>query len=308
MPLLCVIVMKMIANKKWIIVGVVVVALIVLQLVTLPSVPNSTVTVVAAEDTWGSIVSQIGGKYVNVTSVMTDPNADPHEYEASMLTARTFARSSIAIVNGAGYDDWASKLLSANPSATRSEINVAKLLKAPNGANPHFWYDPTYVELVSHAITRVLSSKFPSHESYFAANEANFLSSMKMLEGEINSLRGIFKGKSFGATEDIFVYFAHYGGLNLISPAAFMRAVAEGNDPSVASTISMESQIKAHQVSVLIFNTQTITPLTDSIKALARANSIPVVGISEIIEPVGATYQKWISNEVKAIAAAGKMG
>ncbi len=298
--------MKMIANKKWMFAGLVVIGLIVVQLATLPKLPTSTVTVVAAEDTWGSVVSQIGGKFVNVVSVMTDPNADPHEYEASMLTARTFARSSIAIVNGAGYDDWAVKLLAANPSATRSEINVANLLHATRGANPHFWYDPRYVERVSHAITEVLTSKFPSHRSYFAANEAKFLASMKSLEGEINGLRTLFHGKKFGATEDIFVYFARYGGLNLVSPTSFMRAVAEGNDPSVASTIAMERQIRAREISVLIFNTQTITPLTESIKALARANSIPVVGISEIIEPVGASYQRWISNEVKAIAAAGR--
>ncbi|MDA8195936.1 MAG: zinc ABC transporter substrate-binding protein [Actinomycetota bacterium] len=299
--------MKMIANKKWYLVGVILLVLIVVQLITLPPIPTSTVTVVAAEDTWGSVVSQIGGKYVNVVSVMTDPNADPHEYEASMLTARTFARSSIAIVNGAGYDDWALKLLAANPSATRSEINVSNLLHATNGANPHFWYDPLYVEEVSHAIVSVLDAKFPAHKSYFQSNEGRFLASMKVLEQQIGKLKAIYKGRSFGATEDIFVYFARFAGLNLISPPSFMRAVAESNDPSVASIISMENQIKTRQISTLIFNTQTITPLTDSIKALARSNSIPVVGISEIIEPVGASYQRWISNEVTAIAAAGRV-
>ena len=296
----------MIANKKWILAGLVVVVLLVIQIATLPSIPTSTVTVVAAEDTWGSVVSQIGGRYVNVVSVMTDPNADPHEYEASMLTARTFARSSIAIVNGAGYDDWASKLLAANPSATRSEINVASLLHARSGANPHFWYDPKYVEQISHAVVSVLATKFPTHRSYFEANEARFISSMHTLEGQIGALRRVYGGRSFGATEDIFVYFARFAGLKLISPPSFMRAVAEGNDPSVASIIAMQSQIESHQISALVFNTQTITPLTDSMKSLARSFSIPVVGISEIIEPVGASYQKWISDETNAIAAAGR--
>src|SRR6266566_7816792 len=118
-----------------------------------PTAIAGSLNIVAGENFWGSIASQLGGSKVNVQTVVTDPNADPHEYESNTTDARAFAQADLVILNGAGYDDWGKKLLDANSSTHRQVLNVAHLLDKKPGDNPHFWYDAEYVIQVANAIT-----------------------------------------------------------------------------------------------------------------------------------------------------------
>ena len=224
---------------------------------------------------------------------MTDPNADPHEYESNTSDARAFAEANYVILNGAGYDTWAQKLIDANPAPGRKVFTVAPLLGKSDGDNPHFWYNPDYVEKVSDQITADLKSLDSADSSYFTQQRAAFETALKPYHDRIASIKAKFSGQKVGATENIFVYMSNALGLNLISPSEFMKAVAEGNDPPVDSVAQFQSQISGKQITVLVYNVQTITAVTNNVKQLASQQNIPVVGVSETMQPPDATFQDW---------------
>jgi zinc/manganese transport system substrate-binding protein len=255
---------------------------------------SGSIRVVTGENFWGSIASQLGGSRVNVTSIVTDPNADPHEYQASVATARAVATSQYVILNGAGYDTWAQQLLQANPVAGRKVFTVADLLGKREGDNPHFWYNPRYVREVVAQITKDYQALDPADAGYFSRQESQFLNvALKPYFDRIASIKAHFAGQKVGATESIFVYIAGALGLNLITPPAFMDAVAEGNDPPAASVAQFSEQVQQKQITVLVYNVQTSTDVTNSIKLLATQADIPVVGVSETLQPTDATFQDW---------------
>jgi zinc/manganese transport system substrate-binding protein len=249
--------------------------------------------VVAGENFWGSIAAQLGGSHVSVTSIVTDPNADPHEYETNTNDARAFAQADYVILNGAGYDSWGQKLLDANPETGRKVLTVATLLGKKEGDNPHFWYSPIYVERVANQITSDYKSLDPAAAAYFTQQLSTFEASMSEYHQRINEIKDKFAGRKIGATESIFVYMASALGLDLISPPAFMDAVAEGNDPPASSVVQFEQEIQQKQIAVLVYNMQTITNVTNTIKQLASWQNIPTVGISETIQPADASFQQW---------------
>lgn len=257
------------------------------------SVQNGTVNVVAGENFWGSIAAQLGGSHASVTSIVTDPNADPHEYESNTNDARAFAQANYVILNGAGYDDWGQKLLDANPVNGRKVFTVADLLGKKQGDNPHFWYHPAYVEQVADQITKDYQALDAADASYFSQQRSAFEQALQPYHDRIAAINAHYAGQPIGATEDIFVYMANALGLNLISPPAFMQAVAEGNDPPASSVAEFQQQIVQKRIKLLVYNVQTITAVTTNIKQLAAQENIPVIGVSETMQPPDATFQEW---------------
>jgi zinc/manganese transport system substrate-binding protein len=251
------------------------------------------INVVAGQNFWGSIAAQLGGDKARVQSVVSDPNADPHEYASNTNDARAFAEADLAILNGAGYDDWSLKLLDANPSSHRRVLNVAELLGKKAGDNPHFWYDPAYVVQVADGITSAYKSIDPGAASYFDQQRSTLGSALKPYTTRLGEIKAKFAGVPVGSTESIFVYMANALGLNLVSPPEFMKAVAEGNDPPAQSVADFQNQITGKQIKVLVYNVQTATAVTTNIKHMAAAVDIPVVGVSETLQPETATFQDW---------------
>ena len=254
---------------------------------------SHTLQVVAGQNFWGSIAAQLGGTHVSVISIVTNPNADPHDYESSTKDARAFAMADYVILNGAGYDDWASKLLSANPNPSRKVFTVADLLKKKAGDNPHFWYNPDWVEQVADKITTDYQAIDSPDASYFSDQRAAFRTALQPYHGRIAKIRAAFSGIPVGSTESIFEYPATALGLNLISPPEFMKAVAEGNDPPAQTVAEFHDLIAGKKIKVLVYNVQTATNITEDLKRQATNNGIPVVGISETLQPVDATFQEW---------------
>jgi zinc/manganese transport system substrate-binding protein len=265
---------------------------------------SSGLQVIAAENFWGNIAAQLGGARVTVTSIVTNPNADPHEYESSATDARAFAAADYVILNGAGYDDWGEKLLGANPNPSRKVLTVADLVGKGAGDNPHFWYNPDWVDRVADRITADYKALDAAHAGYFDQQRGSFRAALQPYHSLIARIRATAGGVPVGATESIFVYLAGALGLNLISPPEFMKAVAEGDDPPARAVAEFQSQVSGHQIKVLVYNTQTSTPITDNLKALARAGRIPVVGISETLEPATASFQDWQVGQLTALEAA----
>lgn len=254
---------------------------------------SKTLQVIAAENFWGSIAAQLGGSKVNVTSILTNPNADPHDYESSTADARAFATADYVILNGAGYDDWASKLIAANPSSNRRVFTVADMVHKKAGDNPHLWYNPTWVDQVVNKIAADYQALDPGDSSYFSQQRTAVVDALKPYHERISEIRTKFSGVPVGATESIFVYLAQALGLNLISPPEFMQAVAEGNDPPTQTVAEFHDQVAGKQIKVLVFNVQTASNVTDTLKRLAADEGIPVVGVSETLQPVDATFQEW---------------
>lgn len=262
---------------------------------------NGTLQVVAGQNFWGSIASQLGGTKADVQSVVTDPNADPHEYESSTNDARAFAAADLVILNGAGYDDWGQKLLDASPSSSRRVLVVANLVGKKPGDNPHFWYSPQFVVEVADRITAEYRQLDAADAGYFDQQRTALTASFQPYMQRLAEIKQKFAGVPVGATETIFVYLAAYLGLDLVSPPPFMQAVSEGNEPPANAVVAFQDQIANKAIKVLVFNTQTATAVTDNIKTQATQRGIPVVGVSETLEPETATFQAWQNSQVIAL-------
>lgn len=259
---------------------------------------NKTIHIVAAENFWGSLVAQIGGSRVQVQSIIADPTADPHEYQSNTTTARQIATANYVILNGAGYDSWGNKLISSSTNNNRQVLIVAHLLNKRTGSNPHFWYNPNYVNIVIANMKQTLIKLSPKNKKYFEANYKKLQASLSVYQNRIKAIKKEYAGTKVAATEDVFSYLAQAAGLNLISPPAFIQAVAEGNDPPASSVVQFQQQIVDHQPKVLVYNLETVTPLTTSMRVLAKNNHIPLVAVTEIVEPPKATFQNWMNKEI----------
>jgi zinc/manganese transport system substrate-binding protein len=266
-----------------------------------PSGQSGTVKVVAGENFWASIATQLGGSKVSVHTVISDPNADPHEYETTTDDARAFAEADLVILNGAGYDAWGSKLLAASPSNKRQEMDVAQLLGKRAGDNPHLWYDPAAVVKVADAITARYKSIDSADASYFDQQRTEFTKALEPYTSEIANIKQKYSAAPIGATESIFVYMAEALSLNLTTPPAFMDAIAEGNDPPAGAVAQFHDQVAGNQIKVLIYNVQTATAVTTNLKALAAAHHIPAVGVSETLQPQNAKFQDWQLAQLKSL-------
>jgi zinc/manganese transport system substrate-binding protein len=289
-----------------VLIAVIVVAAFIGTYLSKNPAPNSNSTsnvlqVVAAENFWGSLASQLGGTHVQVLSIVTNPNADPHEYESNTADAEAIAKANYVIVNGAGYDDWALELISASNTPGQKVLNVAALLGQGVGSNPHFWYNPYYVYATVHHMYLDLVSLAPSDASYFTQQYASLNASLAPYNAKINQIRAQFNGTEVASTESIFVYLANATGLDLVSPTAFMQAVSEGNDPPAQSVVQFEQQLQSGNVKVLVYNEQTVTPLTNNMKTLANQKNVQVVGITETVEPINASFQDWMVAELTAL-------
>jgi zinc/manganese transport system substrate-binding protein len=249
-------------------------------------------------------VSQLGGPHVRVFSIVSDPNADPHDYESSALDARTVATARYVVQNGAGYDSWMTKLLAASPEPGRRVYDIGATLGKRPGDNPHLWYDPAYVATACDHIEADLKALDPKDAGYFADRRAAVTAAFAGSREQLAQIRRQDAGKPVASTESIFVYLAGYLGLKVISPPAFMNAVAEGNDPPVASVVEFEHQLAGGQARVLVYNKQTATALTTSVRDLAARHHVPVVGVTETIQPPRESFERWFGAELAALARA----
>ncbi|HEV2519101.1 MAG TPA: zinc ABC transporter substrate-binding protein [Thermoplasmata archaeon] len=260
------------------------------------------IPVVAAENVWGNLVAQLGGNRTSVLSIVTDPNADPHEYEGSVTDASAIDHAQLVIVNGVGYDDWALQLLEAVPPPGPLVLNAGTLNGVVVGGglvsgNPHLWYNPAYVYVTVAAMYTDLVKIDPADASYFSQNFQTLNKSLDALYGGAAGIRAHFAGVAVAATEDLFVYLADFTGLNLVSPPDFMQAVGEGNDPPAQAVVTFQCQLESGGVRVLVYNQQTITPITTEMRALAAQHHILQVGATETIQPNGVAFQGWMGAE-----------
>ena len=262
----------------------------------------ATVNILAAENFYGNVAEQIGGPEVDVASILTNPDQDPHLFEVSASTARKIAGAEIVIFNGAGYDPWMVKLLSASPAAGRATIDVARLMHRKSGDNPHLWYDPATMPTLAKALMALLVKRDPAHRAAYAARLARFEASLRPLADEIATLRRTYKGTPVTATEPVFGYMAAALGLEMRNPG-FQLAIMNNTEPGASEIAAFQHDLRSRAVRLLLYNVQTSEALTERMKALARQSGVPVVGISET-EPANMNYQAWMMSQLTALGQA----
>ena len=252
------------------------------------------INVVATISAWGSILAQLGGDRVHETSLIANPNVDPHDYEPTPADGLAIATSRIFVTNGIGYDGWAAKAAAASPDSHRVDLDVGKIVGVRAGGNPHRWYSPADVIRVADAITAGLKTIDPADASYFDSQRTTFesrgLAAYHRLIAQINATYG---GTPIGASESVVVPLADALGLKVLTPQGFLRAVSEGNEPSAADKSAIDRQLATRKIAVYMYNSQNGTPdVAAQIKA-ARAHGIPIVPVTETLMPASASFQDW---------------
>jgi zinc/manganese transport system substrate-binding protein len=264
---------------------------------------STVINVVAAENFYGDITKQLGGSHVAVTSILSDPNVDPHEYESNVQTAETVSKAQLVIENGLGYDAWMDKLLSASPNSSRLVLVAGNVADHKLPDNPHIWYGFDNVATIATAITAVLKKLDSADSSIFDNNLVAFKQSLAPLVQKISGINSKYKGTPVALTETIYLYQSTPEGLDVLTPFEFEKAIAEGNDPPADTVTTTNDQITRKQVKILIYNVQTITPITTNLQNEARSLNMPIVPVSETMPP-GKTYQTWMMNQLNNLEQA----
>ena len=266
---------------------------------------GKTIQVVAAENFWGSIASQLGGSHVKVTSIINNPDTDPHDYEPTAADARTVAGAQYTIVNGIGYDAWADKLLAANPGSGRTQLKVGDLVGIKPGGNPHRWYSPTDVHKVIEKITADYKKIDPADSAYFDQQKTTF--ETKTLAGYnklIADIRAKYTGTPIGASESIVTPLSDGLGLKMLTPETFLDAMSEGSDPTAKDKAAIDQQIKNKKIKIYVYNSQNSTPDVQAQVKAAKAEGIPVATVTETLTPTGASFQQWQTAQLQVIEQA----
>jgi zinc/manganese transport system substrate-binding protein len=260
---------------------------------------GSPIAVLAAENFYGDIAQQIGGPDVQVTSILSNPNQDPHLFEASPSAARAVSAAQIVIYTGLDYDPWIVKLLSTVASSDRTAIDVGNLVGRRPGDNPHIWYDPNTMLALAARLADQLNIADPTHQADYRQRLAEFQQSLQAIKAKIAALHARLADTPVAATEPVFNYLLDAIGMQ-IHDRRFQLAVMNDTEPRASDVVTFEKDLESHRVRMLIYNSQASDPTADRMVRLARTSHIPVVAVTET-EPPGKNYQEWLSNELDAV-------
>jgi zinc/manganese transport system substrate-binding protein len=269
------------------------------------AVSSNTITAIGAENEYSDVISQIGGKYVSSDAIMSNPNTDPHTFEASPAVAREVTAAQLVVQNGVGYDTFMSTIENADPNSSRKVINVQQLLGLPDSTpNPHLWYKPTTMPAVANAIATDLAQLDPAHASYFKANAASFITSLTDWNSAIAAFKSAHPDVPVATTEPVADYMLQAAGADNLTPWTLQADIMNGVDPSPQLVAQQDALFNDHKVKVFVYNQQVTDTLTQSFIKLAQKNDIPVIGVYETMPTPGYTYQTWMRAEVNALSKA----
>ncbi len=263
------------------------------------------IVAVGAENEYADVIQQVGGKYVQVSAIMSNPNTDPHTFEASASVGRLVNAAQLVVQNGLGYDTFMNTIENAVPDSSRRVIVVQKLLGRPDSTpNPHLWYQPGTMPAVANAVAADLAALQPAHAAYFTANAAAFTASLAAWTKAIAAFKARYPGTPVATTEPVADYLLRAAGADNLTPWAFQADIMNGTDPSAQDVATQRSLFTQHKVTVFLYNQQVTDSLTESFITLAQANGIPVVGVYETMPEPGYHSQSWMLAEVQALQRA----
>lgn len=266
---------------------------------------SKVIIAVGAENEYANVLSQIGGKYVKVSSILDDPNTDPHTYEASASVAEAIGRAQLIVQNGVGYDGFMNRIEAASPNPKRKIVVAQNVLGLPSDTpNPHLWYSPKTMPAVAGAIAKDLEKLDPSHSAYFQKNLASFKTSLQPWLLAIAAFKSKYAGTPVAVTEPVADYLLKAMGAKILTPFVFQADIMNGVDPAPEDISLVEGFLTTHRAKVFCYNQQVVDSLTLTIKQTALSAKVPVVGVYETMPTPGYDYQTWMLAEVKAIEAA----
>ena len=267
--------------------------------------PGGKIVAVGAENEYANVIGQVGGKYIQVSAIMSNPNTDPHTFEASASVARLVSSAQLVVQNGVGYDTFMNTIENAAPSSSRKVVTVQDLLGLPDSTpNPHLWYKPSTMPAVANAVAADLAALQPAHASFFKAQAADFISSLSSWDSAIAAFKAKYAGTPVATTEPVADYMLQAVGAGNMTPWALQADIMNGTDPSAQDVAAQRSLFAQHKVKVFLYNQQVTDSLTESFISLAQANGIPVVGVYETMPEPGYDYQSWMLAEVQDLQKA----
>jgi zinc/manganese transport system substrate-binding protein len=273
---------------------------------------SGTIVAVGAENEYANVIEQIGGRYVKVTAIESNPNTDPHTFEASPSVAEAVSAASLLIENGVGYDTYMEKIESAGGAGSDSQrkvINVQRLLGLPDSTpNPHLWYKPQTMPAVARALVSDLSALRPAHAAYFQENAKRFEASLKPWYAAIAKFKAAYPTTPVATTEPVGDYMLEAAGTKNMTPFTLQAAIMNGTDPAPQNVTLQNALFSGREVKVFVYNQQVTDSLTASFKQAAKRAGIPVVGVYETMPTPGYDYQSWMLAEVKALEKAVAQG
>ena len=269
-----------------------------------PDTTGNRIVAVGAENEYANVISQIGGRYVAVAAIMSNPNTDPHTFEASPNVAEAVSAARLIVQNGVGYDDFMSKIEAASPTSSRRVIDVQKLLGLPDATpDPHLWYSPGTMPVVARAVAGALSAMQPQHASFFASNAANFDRSLAPWSRALRQFRAAYRETPVATTEPVGDYMLEAAGAANLTPFSLQADIMNGVDPAPQNVTLEHNLLAQHRVKVLLYNQQVTDSLTQTFLNAAAHSGVPVVGVYETMPP-GYDYQRWMLAEVQALRRA----
>lgn len=261
---------------------------------------GGTIQIVAAENFYGDIAKQVGGKHVTVTSILSDPNIDPHTYESNVNQVKAIAKAQLVISNGGGYDDWMNKLLDSTPNSGRKELKGFDIAKVQLPDNEHVWYSPENAKTIAATIAANLKTIDAANATDYATNLTTFQREVGMIEQKMTEIKSKYANTPIGLTETIFLYQTGPMQLQVLTPPEFQKAMAEGNDPPANTVVTTENQINQQQIKVLIYNEQTQSAITTKLQSDAKKLHIAIVPVTETM-PSSKTYQTWMLGQLEML-------
>lgn len=272
-----------------------------------PAAPSTAVSVVASTNVYGDIVKQIAGDTVTITSIISDPEADPHSYEANTRTQLALSKADVVIANGGGYDDFIDTMLQSanNPDAKVLDVVEisGKTAAAGDELNEHVWYDFPTMEKLTDQLVTALSAADPANASTFSANAATFKQKLRQLEATEATISSAHAGAGVAITEPVPLYLLEACGLENKTPEAFSEAIEEGTDVPATALRETLDLFTSKAVKLLAYNEQTAGPETQKVLDAAKANNIGVVSVTETL-PDGKDYLTWMSGNLSAVKSA----
>jgi len=288
-------------------------ALVVIALASLGcSSPEATqpaddvVQVVASTDVWGDIAATVGGQHVQVSSLISGANQDPHSFEASARSILEVSEADVVIENGGGYDDFMAQLLSYSEATPRviTAVDVSPVVPGDNGTfNEHVWYDlPTAIQMADQ-LAEVLTAIDPPHASQYQRNAGRFSDSVQTLIDRELDMRRSLDGVPVSITEPVPAYMLQALGAVNKTPEAFSAAVEDGSEIAAEVLDQTLDLYRQHTVAALIYNEQTTGTLTDQVREAAETGEVPVVAMAETMPP-GSDYVSWMSDNLDRLETA----
>ena len=265
---------------------------------------SSTLPVVASTNVYGDIARQIGGSRVSVTSVLSDPNADPHLFEPGTANGLAVSKARVVIQNGLDYDSFMSRLERSAPSDNRTVVTISDVLGIHgHDANPHLWYDVPALPKIAAAIEQALAKADAAHASKYQNGLRSFIAGLAPLQATVAKIRATHAGAPVAYTEPVPGYLIEAAGLRDLSLPSFTRPIEEGSEPPASAVSAMTALATQHRIKVLFYNNQAVSPITKRVSAAAKAAGVPVVGVAETV-PSGLTFQAWQLEQARALLRA----